>query len=40
MIGDSLRDKQSAEAAGIKGIKVEANENIESYCDKILKGEL
>jgi len=40
MIGDSLRDKQSAEAAGIKGITVEANENIESYCDKILKGEL
>ena len=40
MIGDSLRDKQSAEAAGIKGIKVEANEDISSYCDQILKGEL
>ncbi|MCT4603748.1 MAG: HAD family hydrolase [Marinifilum sp.] len=40
MIGDSLRDKQSAEAAGIKGIKVNANENIGPYCDQILKGEL
>lgn len=40
MIGDSPRDKQAAEAAGIKGIKVEANEDISSYCDQILKGEL
>ncbi|NOU60236.1 D-glycero-alpha-D-manno-heptose-1,7-bisphosphate 7-phosphatase [Marinifilum caeruleilacunae] len=40
MIGDSPRDKQSAEAAGITGIKVDANENIEAYCDQILKGEL
>jgi len=40
MIGDSLRDKQAAEAAGIKGIKIDANEDITPYCDKIIKGEL
>jgi D-glycero-D-manno-heptose 1,7-bisphosphate phosphatase len=40
MIGDSVRDIQAAEAAGIKGIKIDSNENIEVYCDRILKGEI
>lgn len=40
MIGDSKRDVQASEAAGIKGIKVNSNENISSYCEKILKGEI
>lgn len=38
MIGDSKRDIQAAQAAGIKGIKIEANEDISKYCDQILKG--
>ena len=40
MIGDSPRDIQAAEAAGIKGIKIESNENISTYCDQIIKGEI
>ena len=40
MIGDSKRDIEAAESAGVKGIKIEANENISIYCDKILKGEI
>jgi len=40
LIGDSKRDIEAAEAAGIKGIKIEANEDISIYCDKILKGEI
>lgn len=40
MIGDSERDVQASQAAGIKGIKVNSNENISSCCEKILKGEI
>jgi len=40
MIGDSPRDKKASEAAGIKGIKIDANENISKYCDQILNGEI
>lgn len=40
MIGDSPRDIQAAEAAGIKGIKIQSNENIRVYCDQIVKGEI
>jgi len=40
LIGDSKRDIEAAEAAGVKGIKIEANEDISTYCDKILKGEI
>ncbi|RXQ96819.1 HAD family hydrolase [Ancylomarina salipaludis] len=40
LIGDSKRDIEAAEAAGIKGIKIEANQDISIYCDKILKGEI
>jgi D-glycero-D-manno-heptose 1,7-bisphosphate phosphatase len=40
LIGDSLRDIQAAEAAGIKGIKIQSNENISVYCDQIVKGEI
>lgn len=40
LIGDSLRDIQAAEAAGIKGIKIEPNENILKYCTQIIKGEI
>jgi D-glycero-D-manno-heptose 1,7-bisphosphate phosphatase len=40
MIGDSKRDIEAAEAAGVKGIKIEANEDISIYCDKIIKGEI
>ncbi|PKQ61083.1 HAD-IIIA family hydrolase [Labilibaculum manganireducens] len=40
MIGDSTRDIQAAEAAGIKGIKIKSNENISIYCDQIVKGEI
>ncbi len=40
LIGDSKRDIEAAEAAGIKGIKIKANENISVYCDKILKKEI
>lgn len=40
MIGDSHRDIQAAEGAGIKGIKIDSNENISPYCEQILKGEI
>lgn len=40
LIGDSKRDIEAAEAAGVKGIKIEANEDISIYCDKILKGDI
>jgi D-glycero-D-manno-heptose 1,7-bisphosphate phosphatase len=40
MIGDSKRDIEAAHAAGIKGIKIDSNENISKYCDSILKGEI
>ena len=40
LIGDSPRDIQAAKAAGIKGIKIESNENISTYCDQILKEEI
>ncbi|PKQ65597.1 histidinol phosphate phosphatase [Labilibaculum filiforme] len=40
LIGDSKRDIQAAEAAGIKGIKVDSNENISVYCDQIVKGKI
>ncbi len=40
MIGDSKRDIEAAEAAGVKGIKIEANEDISIHCDKILKGKI
>lgn len=36
MIGDKMRDVEAAEKAGIKGIKVGLNENIEKYVDEIL----
>ena len=40
LIGDSKRDIEAAEAAGVRGIKIDANEDISIYCDKILKGEI
>ncbi|MFA9371346.1 MAG: D-glycero-alpha-D-manno-heptose-1,7-bisphosphate 7-phosphatase [Labilibaculum antarcticum] len=40
MIGDSSRDIQAAEAARIRGIKIQSNENISVYCDQIVKGEI
>ncbi len=36
MIGDKMRDVEAAENAGIKGIKIDVNENIEKYIDEIL----
>lgn len=36
MIGDKSRDIEAAEKAGIKGIKVDLNENIEKYINQIL----
>ncbi|MFC2103973.1 D-glycero-alpha-D-manno-heptose-1,7-bisphosphate 7-phosphatase [Bacteroidota bacterium] len=36
MIGDKPRDVEAAEKAGIKGIKVDVNENIEKYIDQII----
>ncbi len=36
MIGDKDRDVASAEAAGVKGIKVEINSNIKQYVDQII----
>lgn len=35
-IGDSERDIMAAEKAGLKTIKIEPNENIEKYVDKII----
>lgn len=36
MIGDKMRDVECAENAGVKGIKIDLNENIEKYVDQIL----
>lgn len=36
LIGDGSRDIEAAERAGIKGIKIEKNENIVPYCKQIL----
>lgn len=36
MLGDKIRDVECAEKAGVKGIKVGLNENIEKYIDLIL----
>jgi D-glycero-D-manno-heptose 1,7-bisphosphate phosphatase len=36
MLGDKERDIECAENAGVKGIKVDINQNIETYVDKIL----
>ncbi|MBU8891547.1 MAG: HAD family hydrolase [Bacteroidales bacterium] len=36
MIGDKMRDVEAAEKAGVKGIKVGLNENIEKYVDQII----
>ena len=36
MIGDKQRDIEAAEGAGVKGIKVNLNENIEKYIDQII----
>ena len=36
MIGDKMRDVEAAENAGIKGIKVDLNENITKYINQIL----
>jgi len=35
LIGDSNRDIEAAKAAGVAGIKIEKNENIVPYCQKI-----
>lgn len=40
LIGDSKRDIEAAHAAGVKGIKIEANEDISKYCDQILNEEI
>ncbi|MDA3953033.1 MAG: HAD family hydrolase [Bacteroidales bacterium] len=37
MIGDKMRDVEAAENAGIKGIKVGLNENIENLIDEIIQ---
>jgi len=37
MLGDKMRDVECAENAGVKGIKIDLNENIEKYVDQILK---
>ncbi len=37
MIGDKMRDVEAAENAGVKGIKIGVNENIEKYIDKIIQ---
>jgi len=36
MLGDKQRDVECAENAGVKGIKVEINENIRKYVDEII----
>jgi len=36
MIGDKMRDVEAAENAGIRGIKVDLNENITKYINQIL----
>ncbi|MFA8433693.1 MAG: D-glycero-alpha-D-manno-heptose-1,7-bisphosphate 7-phosphatase [Marinifilaceae bacterium] len=40
MIGDSQRDIAAAEGAGVKGIRIAANENINIYCDQIIQGKI
>ena len=40
MIGDSQRDMTAAEGAGVKGIRIAANENISNYCDHIIQGKI
>ena len=40
LIGDSPRDIEAAEAAGVRGIKIERNENILKYCELILQNKL
>lgn len=40
MIGDKTRDVETAEKAGVKGIKTDVNENIERYVDQIIKNKL
>ncbi len=40
LIGDSKRDIEAATAAGIKGIKIDANEDISKYCQQILEHKL
>ncbi len=40
LIGDSQRDMAAATAAGIKGIKIDANENISKYCKLIIENRL
>ncbi|MFO7829119.1 MAG: HAD family hydrolase [Bacteroidales bacterium] len=37
-IGDSERDIKAAEKVGVKTFKIEPNENIEKYVDKIING--
>ncbi len=39
MIGDKQRDVEAAEKAGVKGIKVGLNENIEKYINQIINQE-
>jgi D-glycero-D-manno-heptose 1,7-bisphosphate phosphatase len=36
MLGDKMRDVECAEGAGVKGIKVELNQNIKKYVNQIL----
>jgi D-glycero-D-manno-heptose 1,7-bisphosphate phosphatase len=36
MIGDKMRDVECAEGAGVKGIKVELNKNINKYVNDII----
>ena len=36
MLGDKMRDVESAEKAGVKGIQVDINKNISNYVDQIL----
>lgn len=40
MIGDKDRDVESAEAAGVKGIKVELNSNIKNTVNQILNNKI
>ncbi|HBX52653.1 MAG: hypothetical protein A2275_15270 [Bacteroidetes bacterium RIFOXYA12_FULL_35_11] len=39
-IGDAERDITAGKKAGLKGIKIQQNENIYPFCQKIVKGEL
>jgi D-glycero-D-manno-heptose 1,7-bisphosphate phosphatase len=40
MLGDKIRDVACAEGAGVKGIKVEINQNISKYVDLILNNKI